>query len=311
MRAEAFPSQPQWTEVSELDPDYLFILGDNIYMDYWPYTKNTSPKGMSDNEFEKLMKHKYELQWSEKHFSSLVESVRQKGGVYGTWDDHDFAWDNALGEDVSETRKSISRRLFNQYFYAKPSQDELYKVVDTEHARIIILDQRSYSQKVSANASLIGGAQLSFLEKSLKHSKPFTIVCGSLPLSISASILGLKLPSLTNLWSKYKREYQRFCQLLEGRENVVYIGGDIHRNDFAEPELNFRPCYEVVASGMAVDQAASQSVVKFKKPNRAYDSRKNWVSFDICSKEIAITLSSQTSIWKRKNKKFFIKNVYS
>jgi hypothetical protein len=36
-RVEAFPQQPVWQRILDEDPDYLFLLGDTIYMDYgWP-----------------------------------------------------------------------------------------------------------------------------------------------------------------------------------------------------------------------------------------------------------------------------------
>mgnify|MGYP003416429934 CR=1 FL=1 len=33
-RIESFPDQPVWADVAAEDPDYLFLLGDQIYMDY-------------------------------------------------------------------------------------------------------------------------------------------------------------------------------------------------------------------------------------------------------------------------------------
>jgi len=35
MRADAFPVQPVWQVIDEVvDPEYLFLLGDQIYMDF-------------------------------------------------------------------------------------------------------------------------------------------------------------------------------------------------------------------------------------------------------------------------------------
>ncbi len=310
MRADIFRDQPQWTEAAKFEPDYLFLLGDNIYMDYFPYCKSKHPKYFTDKQFKDVMQKKYERQWQEKHFLNLVSQVRQKGGIYGTWDDHDFAWDNAYGEDVSEAKKEISRRMFNTFFYEQESNDKLYKTVDTELARIIILDQRSYSTKPSKLGKLIGDKQLQFFEKALVHDKIYTIVCGSLPMQNSSSIFGLSAARFTDQWAKYQAEYQQVYELLENKNNVVYIGGDIHRNTFEQPNNNQkRPCYEITASGMAIDQWASQWIKRFKNPQNWFDARKNWVTADLSNIGIKLVLSEQTAQKPRKEKEVFIPRI--
>ena len=46
MRTDAFQSQPVWSEIAGLEPDMLIFLGDQIYMDYWPY--KLKPKDLSE-----------------------------------------------------------------------------------------------------------------------------------------------------------------------------------------------------------------------------------------------------------------------
>ncbi len=69
MRLEAFKdkSQPQWKDIENTNPDYLFLLGDQIYMDYaiWPFSPepNGKPKKYSLKKFKKIMRSRYEAQW--------------------------------------------------------------------------------------------------------------------------------------------------------------------------------------------------------------------------------------------------------
>lgn len=307
VRIEAFPSQPQWSELSKLSPDYLFLLGDNIYLDYWPYKKCRNPELMSDQDFEFHAKSLYEKQWNEPHFSKLVREVRSKGGIYGTWDDHDFAWNNAIGSRVTTSKSLISRKLFNQYFYENKSNQKLYKVVDTELTRVIILDQKSYSEKLTRNADLIGPEQIKFLKEALNHDKPYTFICGSIPLTKSSSILGIRFKRFTDYWAKYEREYLEFKTLIDSKANIFYFGGDIHRNDFDIPNNDYRPCYEIISSGMAIDKFASKSVKFFPVPG--YDLKSNWFLVDVNSDGINFSSSTKTWFFKRRNKTYFVPKV--
>jgi len=178
----------------------------------------------------------------------------------------------------------------------------VYRYFDTEHARVIILDQRSFSEPKSNTADLIGESQLDFLEQSLNHSKQFTIVCGGLPMTLAPTFLSISLKFSTTRWNSYQEEFRRFSELIKERDNVVYLGGDIHQNAFAKPLIGVRPCYEVIVSGMAVDTLASQVTFNSNKPERAYDSVSNWGMLDISQDKLIVTQSSKKSFFKRKYK---------
>ncbi|MET3391707.1 phosphodiesterase/alkaline phosphatase D-like protein [Variovorax sp. 1140] len=109
--------QHVWDRIAQEQPDYLFLLGDQIYMDYFP--RLGEPSKWDAAKFADVMQGKYEAQWNVANFKALRDALRQKqdngGGVYGTWDDHDFAWNNAHGSDVSAAVKQQTRRLFTQY----------------------------------------------------------------------------------------------------------------------------------------------------------------------------------------------------
>ena len=111
-RYEAFKVQEEWNYISKQDPDYLFLLGDNIYMDYGvkgiSSEPNGSPKFLSDKEFERKMCMKYSNQFERVlPFKNLVKKMRAKNGFYCIWDDHDFAWNDVKGSMVKEEKNTF------------------------------------------------------------------------------------------------------------------------------------------------------------------------------------------------------------
>ena len=104
MDASEFPSQPVWRAIADTHPEALFLLGDQIYMDW-----RLKPKwkrifvGEADGprRFAEDMHRRYRLQWGVPEFRKLVCEVVQRGGrdrVLVTWDEHDMAWNNCYGE---------------------------------------------------------------------------------------------------------------------------------------------------------------------------------------------------------------------
>ena len=89
------PHVPQtaWDDILAAEPDYLILLGEQIYTDFgiWPFTREYQgrPKRYGVVEFEAVMRRKYEQQWSEPHFARLLAQMRAKKGQLGVWDDHD------------------------------------------------------------------------------------------------------------------------------------------------------------------------------------------------------------------------------
>jgi len=314
-RIEAFPVQTQWRELQAMEPDHLVLLGDNIYMDYWPYTKKNDPShisNMSSSKFSKLMDNKYKAQWSEPHFANLIDYVKnQKGGIVcGTWDDHDFAWDNAIGTQISNDKKDISTKLFNKWFYGEQSTKSIYRYFDLQNARMIVLDHCRYAQNPSSSGQLIGTDQMEFLKGALDHTKAYTLICASKALTLFPTILGKFRNPLakTTRWKDYDREYKKVCELLNGRDNVIYLGGDLHANLFATPNDD-RPCYELISSGMAVDKYASQNSLwksiskrlgSLLEPSSFYDATSNWGLLELSAKHVNVTFSSKVGKRKRR-----------
>jgi alkaline phosphatase D len=246
MRIESFPEQLVWKQIAQEKPDYLFLLGDQIYMDF--FLDLGEPKSWSDNKFEATMLAKYQAQWDEPNFKSLFSSLRQKqnvdGGVYGTWDDHDFAWNNACGIEVPPTKQAIARKLFNQFMECNTNPNKMYYSVLLKHTgkivgKAIFLDTRSYRNLPGKSGRLLGNEQLEFLKKELNHPHPLTILCAGTPIRATG-----------NGWLRYSEDYSRFLNIIGDRE-ILFLSGDIHENAFLPPSGGTK-LFEIISSGAAI-----------------------------------------------------------
>jgi phosphodiesterase/alkaline phosphatase D-like protein len=275
MRREAFNDQPIWKDVARAAPDCLLLLGDQIYMDfgYLPPEPLGAPRYYDDDKFREYMERKYRAQWNEPNFRALFQGMQEKRAVFGIWDDHDFAWNNAKGLEVSASKKRISREAFNFWMYGKRADQEIYRIADFHpDARIVLLDTRYHADK---NRQLLGAAQWDFLEGALAHDKRYTILCS-----------GITLDRGTENWRGYAAEYARLAALLAGRKGLLFLSGDIHENAFNPPGAG-RPCYEIISSGAAIN--------RYGLPF-AFDDRHNWGLLELGAGGIAATLHDKKGV---------------
>ena len=248
MNRRLFSDQPIWKDMAQVAPDYLFLLGDQIYMDYFPDLG--APADWSFDDFATHMRAEYEAQWNERHFSDLVNQLRQDGTqrVHGTWDDHDFAWNNACGRHVSQNKKDISRQLFCQRMNITPAGAGVQYAIDLLHGglrigKAIFLDTRWYRDDEGDDRDLLGAEQYEFLKRELHEPLALTVICAGTPMRATGKG-----------WTAYKHEYQRVMKLI-GERKVIFLSGDIHENAFLPPSLGTR-LYEVISSGAAIKKYA-------------------------------------------------------
>ncbi|WP_418129330.1 alkaline phosphatase D family protein [Variovorax sp. 375MFSha3.1] len=247
--------QHVWDRIAQEQPDYLFLLGDQIYMDYFP--KLGEPSKWDAAKFADVMQGKYEAQWNVPNFKALRDALRQKqgngGGVYGTWDDHDFAWNNAQGSDVSAPVKQQTRRLFTQYMqieqlknpaHLDPAVDGIYYSIPLMHqqqriGKAIFLDTRWYSTAPGDSKPLLGQKQLDYLKQELADEQGYVLICAGMPIRATG-----------NGWMRYRDDYARFRAIIQGRKSI-FLTGDIHENAFLPPAGETK-MFEVVSSGAFV-----------------------------------------------------------
>lgn len=138
------PEQPVWDLIADQQPDHLVLLGDQIYMDFGMLIVHSEnpplgrPARMTNTEFSVAMHLRYARQWDIMRRSRLAALPALC--IHGIWDDHDFAWNNSIGDSgsndthgpsskrdpVSRDKQRIARRLMRDFFGALHALDLPY-----------------------------------------------------------------------------------------------------------------------------------------------------------------------------------------
>jgi phosphodiesterase/alkaline phosphatase D-like protein len=291
-RYEAFNKQPNWNDIYDQNPDYLFLLGDNIYMDYGvkkiSKESNGSPSRISISDFEKKMKKKYQNQLGVPEFKRLVDKMKEKNGFHAIWDDHDFAWNNVSGSLVVNEKKVISRNLFHNFTgNCSTNHPNVYYHIDTPQARVIFIDNRYDSEPPGNNSKLISDEQFVYIEEKLNHNLKYTILCG-----------GLTLNKGHENWANYPKQLEKLCKLLEGKEKMVFLAGDIHKNAFVKPsQLEYSKHLtppQLISSGMYVNYLGL---------GLPFDNKKNWAMLEIDNNKFEVSFYNRFGKQNRKSRK--------
>ncbi|MES2037624.1 MAG: alkaline phosphatase D family protein [Pseudomonadota bacterium] len=207
------PSLNGYTEMLKYEPDFLILLGDNIYMDYWDSTvgdKLYQSRNLSDADFAAAMHERYNALLQTTSFQKILEAVKD---VYAIWDDHDFAWNNSAGSSglpvnqqaapgflVPTGKKNISHGLFSAFLDAAKRRDynmpplNVTQLVNTtpeqgiqqivqlqktgeKPVRLFMTDGRWYRSKPDQNAGdMLGEQQRAQLKDFLDESDDLAII---------------------------------------------------------------------------------------------------------------------------------------
>ncbi len=261
-----------WNAVSEKEPDYLVLLGDNIYMDYGvgDNPSNGAPMDFSDDKFAQELYTRYRKQSEIPFFKALTQSIQ---GIFTIWDDHDFAWNNSHGAwndthgtnnrkgFVSLNKKKISKGLHLQFrewlnssqvdnYPEQPSMDELlsvkdpdlgieYVVDDIPGLRLIMTDGRYYREQEDKKKStqIFGDNQRNWLKSQLNNDGKVNILC-----------TGVTLDEGSEHWDNYS-DYEWIKNDVDLNRTVV-LSGDIHKNRIKRHD-DLNGLLEATSSGAA------------------------------------------------------------
>lgn len=202
-------AQPLWDDLIRQRPDLWIWGGDNIYAD-WIEGRDIANAYAYQNR-----NPKYHL-------------FKTQTPIIGTWDDHDFGFDNANGE--FESKKESQQLHLNFLEVPKDSPRRQQDGIYTSHAfgedsrkiKIIILDNR-YFKGLDSEYPMLGKTQWDWLEGELTNSiaKIHFIVTG-LP------VLSPLIP-YTEEWA-HTNELDRMLNLLRKTKpkGVVFLTGDKH-----------------------------------------------------------------------------------
>ncbi|MCX2741754.1 alkaline phosphatase D family protein [Pontibacter anaerobius] len=235
--------QPLWPAIVATQPDLWIWLGDNIYGD----TQNMD-----------TLASKYNRQQQHPGYKALLQTTP----ITGTWDDHDYGYNDAGGDFA---KKAQSQQLFLDFMGVPAdapvrAQEGIYRSYTygkgEQKVKVLLLDGRYNRAPFNElfglylpnyNGDLLGEAQWQWLERELTNSDA--------QIHIIASGMQI-LPNghaYTN-WSAYPNSRRRLLQLLETTHpaNPILLSGDRHVGELGKIELEgySQPVYEITSSGM-------------------------------------------------------------
>lgn len=109
-----FASQPVWSQIAQHSPDHLVLLGDSTYFDC---AGTLPPEQMSDDEFARLLFTLYGELIAQPDFAALVVGMG-RNRVHAIWDDHDFLWNDARGDEERKKGNGEKIRLSTAFLEA-------------------------------------------------------------------------------------------------------------------------------------------------------------------------------------------------
>ena len=191
------------------------------------------------------LKVQYDRLLSDPYFSELLVHMRTgERKVAAIWDDHDFLGDAKYARDFPDEYRDGAKAQFFESFGFAGSPPNIYQSFDLGDAKFVLLDCRSWRERPPTGPGkaedVLGTDQLEWLRGQLQHKKKYTLVCSSLTFYDHP---GLK----HERWNQYPAARAEFLRLLAGRNGLLLLSGDIHRNGAME-DGNL---IELVSSGVS------------------------------------------------------------
>lgn len=249
---------PIWSTIADYQPDWLLLLGDNIYADVVEgRLKPATPERIAE---------------AYKELASVPAFMRLRNevSIFATWDDHDYGNNDA---GVEWEHKDAAAVLFHDFF-GTPTDSPLRKQRGIYNAKIvgpvgkrvqmILLDTRYFRSELEKgteplpgfrakpyvaaageNVTMLGDAQWKWLAEQLKQPAELRI--------IGSSIQVLSDDHPFEKWGNMPAERERLFELIRSQEasGVVIISGDRHLGEISvDNDVVGYPLYDVTASGL-------------------------------------------------------------
>ncbi|CAA6679734.1 MULTISPECIES: alkaline phosphatase D family protein [unclassified Lentimonas] len=229
-----FLPQPLWPVIAENQP-YLWIWGgDNIY---------------GDSKDAAVIEAKYQEQLNQPNYAAF----RKQFPIVGTWDDHDYGWNDAYS---TYPIKTVTQGLALD-FMDVPTDDPrrqregIYGDYDFgqegKRVKVILLDNRYFATKRKAeHRDLLGEAQRNWLADTLRTSTA----------QINILVSGTQIISEEHNYERWGHFPDRawLLQLIreESIPGVICISGDrhIHEISVLQEEDAPYPLMDITSSGL-------------------------------------------------------------
>ena len=255
-----YEPQNHWEVIAGENPDIWLWLGDNIYADHFSYEERKTA-------YDQLLAGDYGT-----YIGGQIP-------VIGTWDDHDYAYDNAGAEYAD---KAQSKQLFLSFLGYGPyhpvfGREGIYHAYSyNEQGRQVLflnLDLRYFMD--TSKSVLLGEAQWAWLENQLANANADIIF-----ISSSLNVLNTFTLGANEGWFRFKREKKRLFSLISPvSAPVILLSGDRHTSDVAKKTLsNDKVLYEMMASGMTHNNFGSPN--KYRISNIVFRKNFGFIELD-------------------------------
>ena len=218
-------SMQHWEFISTYKPDYLMLLGDNVYGDF-----NTSKAKKLKNAYSKLNNNKY--------FSDL----KIKAVILPVWDDHDYGTNDGSKNwiykeqakdvflDFFNVKSNDQRRLRDGIYFSR-NLDSITKI------KVIGLDTRYFKDEFklnlnkninkkyiidnNTNKTILGKTQWDWLESQINNEYDVLIILSS--IQVLATKHGWEK------WYNFPHERKKFLDLISRKKKLtIILSGDRH-----------------------------------------------------------------------------------
>ncbi|MDG1527928.1 MAG: alkaline phosphatase D family protein [Polaribacter sp.] len=237
-----------WNEIAKNNPKVWIWGGDNVYSD-----TDSMPKLKAD----------YEMQWRQKGYKELVNSV----DVLATWDDHDYGLNDG---GVEFYKKKESQQEFLDFLKVpkddiRRNQEGVYhsKTYKTNQGsiKVIVLDTRYFRTGLTVSAdknkryqpnkygegTVLGPQQWKWFQNELSNSNAdFNIIVSSIQL--------LSYKHGYESWGTFPHEVDKMKNVIKTSKakGVLVLSGDRHISEFSGTQiegLSF-PLIDFTSSGL-------------------------------------------------------------
>ncbi len=225
-----------WDTIAAQQPDALFLLGDNVYIDL-----AEEPRG--------LHRYTYYRRQSRPEFQRLVSATP----VYAIWDDHDCGIDDVWMGPFRDrpSWKPAMLRVFQENWvnpgYGNEQAPGCWFAKSVGDIDFFFLDNRYYrTNPFGEHPTMLGPVQKKWLLDELKKSSAtFKVIVSSVPWAPGSK------PGSHDTWDGFAEEREEIFSFFETQRinGVLLLSADRHRSDLRKIDRpNGYALYDMMSS---------------------------------------------------------------
>ena len=219
---------PMWERIRQDQPDFLVLLGDQVYVDDFSFVKR-----------EKATELDIWRRFIDSFRKIPVFQQRRLIPIFAIWDDHDYGTNNS---DKTFISKKAARKIFNAFFggenikgaYEK-GHDGVYAYIKAFNQQFFLMDDRYFREPSGSSKphGHWGKRQQSWLLKKLSDSSRASWIANG--GQIFAEGIKIKRKNGTvkqineSLLADHPKAYEKvMAGLKKSKAPIAFLSGDIH-----------------------------------------------------------------------------------